>query len=210
MPRGRGDKTVFKTKKAVAARFFQLRLQKAPTATYLHRTGRRVDDKCWWCNSGAVQTRGHPFKFCKRWKDAKRLLWRRVSEATKEGGRKRWPATATIAKEWVYWLRLVAAPLHYPFLFFAHALSRNTPNLYFRTLTYPPSSMDMKPWKEVVKTIYPDPEEHTVIIDDGVPHCEAVLACLHYLASSGESVDPSVVSQDVLDQLKTAAPRPRC
>ncbi|KAA8895774.1 hypothetical protein FN846DRAFT_315662 [Sphaerosporella brunnea] len=66
--------------------------------------------------------------------------------------------------------------------------------------------MDMKPWKEVVKTIYPDPDEHTVIIDDGVPHCEAVLACLHYLASSGESIDPSVVSQDVLDQLKKAAP----
>ncbi|KAF8540562.1 hypothetical protein BDD12DRAFT_19562 [Trichophaea hybrida] len=40
----------------------------------------------------------------------------------------------------------------------------------------------------------------------GVPHCDAVLACLHYLASGGESVDPSVVSQDVLNQLKKAAP----
>jgi hypothetical protein len=122
------------------------------------------------------------------------------------------PSKLAIAKEWVYWLRLVAAPLHYPFLFFAHGLSRNTPNLSFRFLTYPPSSMDMKPWKEVLKTIYPDPAEHTVIIQDviktyghpagsnmisdpnfsfkGVPHCEAVLACLHYLASSGESVDP--------------------
>ncbi|KAA8896912.1 hypothetical protein FN846DRAFT_993411 [Sphaerosporella brunnea] len=93
--RGRGDKIAFKTKKAVAAHFFHLRLQKAPTAAYLHGTGRRLDDKCWWCNSGAVQTRDH--KFCKRWKDAQRLLWRRVSEATKEGGRKRWPATATAA-----------------------------------------------------------------------------------------------------------------
>ncbi|KAA8902717.1 hypothetical protein FN846DRAFT_74069 [Sphaerosporella brunnea] len=122
------------------------------------------------------------------------------------------PSKLAIAKEWVYWLRLVVAPLHYPFLFFAHPLSRNMPNLSFRTLTYLPSSMDMDPWKEVVKTLYPDPQDHTVIIDDviktyghpasrnmisdpnfsfkGVPHCEAVLACLHYLASSGESVDP--------------------
>jgi hypothetical protein len=99
MPRGRGDKTAFKTKKAVAARFFQLRLQKASTAPYLHRTGRRVDDKCSWCKSGAVQTRDHLFKFCMRWKDAQKLLCRRVSEATKEKerGRKRWPATATAA-----------------------------------------------------------------------------------------------------------------
>jgi hypothetical protein len=43
----------------LASRFFQLRLGKAPTGPYLLKTGRRADDKCWWCGKGAVQTRDH-------------------------------------------------------------------------------------------------------------------------------------------------------
>jgi hypothetical protein len=119
------------------------------------------------------------------------------------------PDKQMIAKEWVYWLRLVTAPLHYTHTVFAQTLSRHTPKLSFRLLTYPPSSPEMKPWKEVVKTMYPDPKEHEEIIEQvmtncgdttnmisdpnfsfkGVAHCEAVLACSHYLANSKESVD---------------------
>ena len=60
--------------------------------------------------------------------------------------------------------------------------------------------------------IYPDPAEHAIVVKEldrahghpagggnmisdpnfqfkGVPHCEAVLACLHHLSRSGDSVD---------------------
>lgn len=56
------NKVAFKTKKSLAARFFQLRLQKAPTAPYLHKTGRRPDDSC-WC---ALGDRPRPETICLR------------------------------------------------------------------------------------------------------------------------------------------------
>jgi hypothetical protein len=120
------------------------------------------------------------------------------------------PDKEMIAREWVYWLRLVTAPWYYAAMMHAKTLSRNAPRLSFRLLTYPPSSTKMKPWKEVIKTMYPDPEvqndliekvianhgntTHNMISDSnfpfkGVAHCEAVLACSHYLANSKESVD---------------------
>ena len=122
------------------------------------------------------------------------------------------PGRLALAKEWVYWLRLVSAPVHYPFVFRSNPLSWNTPNLSFRVLTYPPSSTDMMPWKEALRVIYPDPAEHAIVVKElarahghpagggnmisdpnfqfkGVPHCEAVLACLHHLSTSGDSVD---------------------
>lgn len=55
--------------RTMATRFFQLSLGKASIGPCLHRTGRRENDKCWWCNSGAVQTGDHLFKFCKRRKN---------------------------------------------------------------------------------------------------------------------------------------------
>jgi hypothetical protein len=138
------------------------------------------------------------------------------------------PDQQMIAKEWVYWLRLVTAPLYYSATLYVQTLSRNMPKLSFRLLTYPPSSTEMKPWKEVIKTMFPKPGVHENIIDEvikiygdpggsnmisdpnfpfkGVPHCEAVLACSHYLANSKESVHQSVVSKDVLDELGKASP----
>lgn len=83
------NKTAFRTKKTLAARFFQLRLQKAPTAPYLHKTGRRVDDKCWFCPKRPTQTRDHLFKTCQRWRGEQQTLWKAVAEATREKGKKR-------------------------------------------------------------------------------------------------------------------------
>ena len=123
------------------------------------------------------------------------------------------PGRLVIAKEWVYWLRLVAAPAHYPFIFRADPLSGRTPNLSFRVLSYPPPATDMMPWKEVLRVLYPNPAEHAILVKElnkaygrpkgsanmisdpdfsfkGVSHCEAVLACLHHPASSGEPADP--------------------
>ncbi|KAA8912223.1 hypothetical protein FN846DRAFT_996566 [Sphaerosporella brunnea] len=60
--RKKPDPTAAKTKKSLAPRFYQLRTGKALTRPYLLKTGRRADDRCWWCGSGAVQTRDHLFK----------------------------------------------------------------------------------------------------------------------------------------------------
>jgi hypothetical protein len=71
---------------------------------------------------------------------------------------------------------------------------------------------------EVIK-IYRIPGGSNMISDPnfslkGVPHCEAVLACSHYLANSKEFVDTSVVSEAVLAGLVKAstliAPSKRC
>lgn len=83
--RRKADPIAVKTRKALASRFYQLRVGKAPTGPYLHQTGRRPDDKCWWCNLSSIKTRDHLFKSCKRWKNEQRVLWKAVNEATKEG-----------------------------------------------------------------------------------------------------------------------------
>lgn len=64
--RKKPDPIATKTRKSLASRFFQLRTGKAPTGPYLQWTGRRMDNKCWWCGSRDTQTRDHLFKFCKR------------------------------------------------------------------------------------------------------------------------------------------------
>ncbi|KAA8914391.1 hypothetical protein FN846DRAFT_902106 [Sphaerosporella brunnea] len=87
--RPKGSKTAFNTWKAVAARFIQLRLQKAPTAPNLLRTGRREDDKCWFCPEKPSQTRNHLFKTCRRWRNEQLSMWKAVAEATRDGGGKR-------------------------------------------------------------------------------------------------------------------------
>ncbi|KAA8912533.1 hypothetical protein FN846DRAFT_903518 [Sphaerosporella brunnea] len=43
------DSTAAKVPKALASRYYQLRLNKAPTAPYLIWINRRADDKCWYC-----------------------------------------------------------------------------------------------------------------------------------------------------------------
>jgi hypothetical protein len=79
------DPVASRARKATAARFYQLRMNKAPTGPYLAEVGQAADDKCWWC-SGPSQTREHLFKHCRRWKDQQATMWRAIGKAT---GRKR-------------------------------------------------------------------------------------------------------------------------
>jgi ribonuclease HI len=85
------DPVASRARKATAARFYQLRMNKAPTGPYLAEVGQAEDDKCWWCSSsspgaGPSQTREHLFKHCRRWKDQQATMWRAIGRAT---GRKR-------------------------------------------------------------------------------------------------------------------------
>jgi ribonuclease HI len=87
--RQRTDPVAFSAKKAIASRFYQLRLGKAFIGPYLAQTRRAANDKCWWCGSGASQTRDHLFKRCTRWKEQQATLWRAVGEATDKKRTKR-------------------------------------------------------------------------------------------------------------------------
>jgi ribonuclease HI len=84
--RQRTDPVASSTKKAIASRFYQLRMGKAHIGPYLAKIGEAADDKCWWCGSGASQTREHLFKHCSQWKDQRITMWRAVRKAT-EGKR---------------------------------------------------------------------------------------------------------------------------
>jgi ribonuclease HI len=84
--RQRADPVAFSAKKAIASRFYQLRMCKAHTGPHLGTIGEAADDKCWWCGSGASQTREHLFKHCRQWKDQRITMWRAVRQAT-EGKR---------------------------------------------------------------------------------------------------------------------------
>jgi hypothetical protein len=80
-----------RAQKATASRFYQFRMNKAPTGPYLAEVGQAEDDKCWWCPSsspgfGPSQTREHLFKHCRRWKDQQATMWRAIGRET---GRKR-------------------------------------------------------------------------------------------------------------------------
>jgi ribonuclease HI len=61
----RTDPVASSARKAVASRFYQLRMGKARIGPYLAMVGQAENDKCWWCGSGASQTREHLFKHCK-------------------------------------------------------------------------------------------------------------------------------------------------
>jgi hypothetical protein len=84
--RQRTDPVASSAKKAIASQFYQLRMGKAHTDPYLAKIGEAADDKCWWCGSGASQTREHLFKHCSQWKDQRITMWRAVRKAT-EGKR---------------------------------------------------------------------------------------------------------------------------
>jgi hypothetical protein len=77
-----GNSAVIKSRKSIAARFYQLKTGHALLGKYLRRIGKRRDMKCWWCGH-EYQTRDHLFKWCKRWKQeqntGKNDLTRRVT-----------------------------------------------------------------------------------------------------------------------------------
>jgi len=47
-----------------------------------HRPRHREDDKCWWCEGTAAQTREHVFRHCSRWRDQQKMLWKAVGKVT--------------------------------------------------------------------------------------------------------------------------------
>jgi hypothetical protein len=59
---------------------------KAHTGPYLAKIGEAANDKCWWCSSGAPETRENLFKHCSQWKDQRMAMWSAVRKAT-EGKR---------------------------------------------------------------------------------------------------------------------------
>jgi len=63
-------------------RFYRLKCRHAPTGVYLKRFGHREDDKCWWCEGTAAQTREHLFHHCSRWRDQQKALWKAVGMVT--------------------------------------------------------------------------------------------------------------------------------
>jgi hypothetical protein len=81
----RTDPVASRARKAVASRFYQFRLGKARIGPYLAMVGQAENDKCWWCGSGASQTREHLFKYCSRWKDQRVTMWRDIGKATRTG-----------------------------------------------------------------------------------------------------------------------------
>jgi ribonuclease HI len=81
----RADPVASHARKAVASRFYQLRMGKARIGPYLAMVGQAENDKCWWCGSGASQTREHLFKHCSRWKDQRVTMWRDIGKATRTG-----------------------------------------------------------------------------------------------------------------------------
>jgi ribonuclease HI len=81
----RTDPVASRARKAVASRFYQFRMGKARIGPYLAMVGQAENDKCWWCGSGASQTREHLFKYCGRWKDQRVTMWRDIGKATRTG-----------------------------------------------------------------------------------------------------------------------------
>ena len=109
-------------------------------------------------------------------------------------------------KEWVYWLRLMTAPVHYSVMLRGDRQGRGKlVQFLFQVIDCPPVSSQMKPWRQVVKDLFPRPSEYHTIIDElarrfgsgskpnlisdpsytfkGCVHCEAMLASLRHVAS---------------------------
>jgi hypothetical protein len=80
--RQRTDSTASRARKTVASRFYQFRMNKAPTGPYFAETGQAADVSCWWCGRGVSQAREHLFKHCRRWKDQQAFMWRDLRKAT--------------------------------------------------------------------------------------------------------------------------------
>ena len=79
-------KELGKARKELASRFYQLLSGHAATAEHLRRVGQASCDRCFWCGSGAVQTRHHLFIVCRRWGPEIRELWQKVRLETGWGG----------------------------------------------------------------------------------------------------------------------------
>lgn len=77
-------------KKKDTAVFSQMACGHALTGQHLHRFKQRRSDRCWWCNSGARQTRGHLFGGCSRFRKQYRVLVDEVNRLRKDRKRDKW------------------------------------------------------------------------------------------------------------------------
>ena len=70
-----------RVKKTLAGRYYQLLSGHAETGAHRRRFGRTDTAECWWCASGAPQSRHHLFTRCPAWRPQTRRLWKDVGEA---------------------------------------------------------------------------------------------------------------------------------
>ena len=83
---GKMRKELGKARKELASRFYQLLSGHAAVARHLQRIRQIEDDRCFWCGSGAIQTRHHLFIVCRRWGPEIKRLWQKVRLETGWGG----------------------------------------------------------------------------------------------------------------------------
>lgn len=74
-PRAKINKDIANAKKAVAARYLQLRSGRAVTGAHLQRIGKVEDAQCWWCG-GSSQTVAHLLLRCRKWRRQRDSLLR--------------------------------------------------------------------------------------------------------------------------------------
>jgi hypothetical protein len=123
-----------------------------------------------------------------------------------------------MASQVLAWLRLISATLHYTqVLWSGNTVIRQyaMKNIEFQVVEYPDSSMELQPWREVIKSLYSDDEEtaRSTIEElveryrlggshnqnnaanlvlarqwrfSGRPHCEAMLTVAHFLSRHGK------------------------
>jgi len=71
--------------KPQATWFYRLKCGHPRTGVYLELFGHRAEDKWCWCGSGgrtAAQTREHLIRYCSRWRDQQKTVWKVVGIAT--------------------------------------------------------------------------------------------------------------------------------
>ena len=83
---GKMRKSLSRTRKELASRFYQLLSGHAATADHLVRVNQAGSDACFWCGSGERQTRYHLFVKCRRWTPEIKRLWQKVRMGTGWGG----------------------------------------------------------------------------------------------------------------------------
>lgn len=84
------DAVAFRTRKAIASRYFQLKSQHAVTAVYLVRISKQNDDLCEWCGRRKRQTVKHLMLECQKWRKERNQMRKKIRDdngvASSEGG----------------------------------------------------------------------------------------------------------------------------
>ena len=99
-----------------------------------------------------------------------------------------------VVDEFVYWLRLVSAPIYHAKVLYEKPLSAKIANVHFMVVDHPPPSEGLQPWREVIYGMYDKSKAREIIADlmeenpadsifnnedfesEGTVHREAILA----------------------------------